>query len=86
MNVFSHDYVESLYQQYLDDPDGLSPDWRKYFDTFEAEESGSVVGSAATRGAESLAQLQDRVDQLVRGFRVRGHLEAKIDPLGIPRP
>ena len=86
MNVFSHDYVESLYQQYLEDPDGLSPDWRKYFDTFEAEEGGSVVGSAATRGAESLAQLQDRVDQLVRGFRVRGHLEAKIDPLGIPRP
>lgn len=34
----------------------------------------------------SIAQLQDRVDQLVRGFRVRGHLEAKIDPLGRPRP
>lgn len=29
----------------------------------------------------SLAQLQDRVDQLVRGYRVRGHLSAKIDPL-----
>lgn len=34
----------------------------------------------------SIAQLQDRVDQLVRGFRVRGHLEAKLDPLGRPRP
>ncbi len=30
-------------------------------------------------------QLQDRVDQLIRGYRVRGHLEAKIDPLGRPR-
>jgi len=36
--------------------------------------------------SESVAQLQDRVDQLVRGFRVRGHLEAQIDPLGMPRP
>ncbi len=35
--------------------------------------------------SRSVAELQDRVDQLIRGFRVRGHLEAKIDPLGIPR-
>ncbi len=84
MNVFSHDYVEALYQQYLQDPSSLSDDWRRYFDSFDA--SQGMVGSAATRGAESVAQLQDRVDQLVRGFRVRGHLEAKIDPLGIPRP
>lgn len=34
----------------------------------------------------SMAQLQDRVDQLIRGFRVRGHLIAKIDPLELPRP
>lgn len=87
MNVFSHDYVESLYQQYLEDPDSLSSDWRQYFDSFEdTGDSPSAVGSAATRGADSVAQLQDRVDQLVRGFRVRGHLEARIDPLGIPRP
>jgi 2-oxoglutarate dehydrogenase E1 component len=28
-----------------------------------------------------LAQMQDRVDNLVREYRVRGHLEAKLDPL-----
>lgn len=48
--------------------------------------------ASATEGQDisdrdmSIAQLQDRVDQLVRGFRVRGHLEAKVDPLGRPRP
>ena len=30
--------------------------------------------------------LQDRVDQLVRAYRVRGHMVANIDPLGMPRP
>ena len=35
---------------------------------------------------ERLAFLQDRVDQLVRAYRVRGHLMAEIDPLGRPRP
>lgn len=29
---------------------------------------------------------QDRVDQMVRAYRVRGHLVARIDPLGRPRP
>ena len=37
-------------------------------------------------GEERVAFLQDRVDQLVRAYRVRGHLMAEIDPLGRPRP
>ncbi len=32
-----------------------------------------------------VAALQDRVDQIVRAYRVRGHLIARIDPLGMPR-
>ncbi len=32
-----------------------------------------------------MAQLQDRLDQLVRAYRVRGHMVANIDPLGMPR-
>ncbi|MCU0720909.1 MAG: 2-oxoglutarate dehydrogenase E1 component, partial [Pirellula sp.] len=32
-----------------------------------------------------LARMQERVDQLVREYRVRGHLMAKIDPLGLNR-
>ena len=32
-----------------------------------------------------LATMQDRVDQLVREYRVRGHLMAQLDPLGIDR-
>ena len=32
-----------------------------------------------------MAVLQDRVDQLVRAYRVRGHIVAELDPLGTPR-
>jgi len=42
--------------------------------------------ASGTRGEERVAFLQDRVDQLVRAYRVRGHLMAEIDPLGRPRP
>jgi len=41
----------------------------------------------APEGASDvLVALQDRVDQLVRAYRVRGHMIAKVDPLGLPRP
>ena len=40
----------------------------------------------APAAAHDAALLQDRVDQLVRAYRVRGHMIAKIDPLGLPRP
>jgi 2-oxoglutarate dehydrogenase E1 component len=32
----------------------------------------------------SIAALQDRADQMVRAYRVRGHLFARLDPLGSP--
>src|SRR5688500_8710979 len=36
--------------------------------------------------ALAAARLQERADMLIRAYRVRGHLGAKIDPLGLPRP
>jgi 2-oxoglutarate dehydrogenase E1 component len=33
-----------------------------------------------------MAVRQDRVDQLVRAYRVRGHMIANVDPLGLARP
>jgi len=46
------------------------------------------AGPVVEPGEEDLwiARLQERVDQLIRNYRVRGHNAAKIDPLGRPRP
>jgi 2-oxoglutarate dehydrogenase E1 component len=43
-------------------------------------------GSLATDGVPDIAVRQDQVDALVRAYRVRGHMMARIDPLGLPRP
>jgi 2-oxoglutarate dehydrogenase E1 component len=55
--------------------------------------AGNGALASKTKGAAHLdaarldaARLQDRVDQLIRAYRVRGHLAAKIDPLGFSRP
>ncbi len=42
-------------------------------------------GSFAGAGVSDAAVRQDRVDALVRAYRVRGHMIAQIDPLGLPR-
>lgn len=39
-----------------------------------------------TRGDVQLVALQERVDQLIRNHRVRGHIIARLDPLKQPRP
>ena len=93
MNVYSRAYIDSLYEDYLQDPNSLSPDWQQFFKDFNPDDDfNAAVGPAEPEIAlnpdiqKSFSQLQDRVDQLVRGFRVRGHLEANLDPLGRPRP
>ncbi|MEM7311793.1 MAG: 2-oxoglutarate dehydrogenase E1 component [Planctomycetota bacterium] len=51
---------------------------------------GSIfrLRSVSTEDSEAseTAMLQERVDQLIRNFRVRGHIAADIDPLGASRP
>ncbi|HSC89019.1 MAG TPA: 2-oxoglutarate dehydrogenase E1 component, partial [Polyangiaceae bacterium] len=45
----------------------------------------SAPAAAGPVDASRMAVLQDRVDALVRAYRVRGHMVAQIDPLGLPR-
>ena len=45
---------------------------------------GNGDGAVAMPVAE-VANLQDRVDQLIRAYRVRGHMVAQINPLRLPR-
>jgi 2-oxoglutarate dehydrogenase E1 component len=96
MNVTSQAYIDNLYEEFLRDPSSLSLEWQEYFRNFRPTElrtaatAGKASSVAPTNAGESSAVhaavvLQDRVDQLVRGYRVRGHLEAKLDPLGMPR-
>jgi 2-oxoglutarate dehydrogenase E1 component len=45
-----------------------------------------TAAALATNGVPDVAVRQDAVDALVRAYRVRGHMIARIDPLGLPRP
>jgi len=51
--------------------------------------NAAVAGVARApdeKGVTAALMRQDQVDALVRAYRVRGHMMARIDPLGLPRP
>ncbi len=101
MNVFSQSYIDELFDSFQNDPASVAPEWQQYFRDFETGRSGLPAKSAngvapvQTTGGHPAgpgdnspmadAVRQDRVDQLIRGFRVRGHLHAELDPLGRKR-
>ncbi len=66
-------------------PPRLGPSFRPSSVFNPPARAAEAAVTASVRDVE-MALLQDRVDQLVRAYRVRGHMVAKIDPLGMPRP
>ena len=89
-------YVAGKYDQWSADPASVEPGWAALFGALanggmEAVQpaSGPARGRAAVGGvADARAATLDSVRalMLIRAYRVRGHLEAKLDPLGLKVP
>src|SRR3981081_1202087 len=90
-------FIEDLYEAYLQNPDAVTPEWRRYFDQMQQLPGardvahGPIVESfvqraraGAPRAAPAVARLdrkQVSVVQLVAEYRFRGVLLAQLDPL-----
>lgn len=87
--------VSSDWRQYFEGltPGGRSNDMPRFGPSFVPTSLFNPLGGNGKNGHAiagvrdlEIAVLQDRVDQLVRAYRERGHMVAKIDPLGMGRP
>jgi len=79
-------YIESLYQEFVQNPDSVDPDLKKFFEGFDfavSNASGSVVSSngqiAATDSIDWMKEI--KVYRLILGYRNKGHLLAKTNPI-----
>jgi 2-oxoglutarate dehydrogenase E1 component len=83
-NTLSLSYAERLWQSWRDDPTSVPQAWQDWF----ATQGGSAPSAPdyRTSGAAADRALadQNKVDQLVRNYRVRGHRIARLDPLREP--
>lgn len=70
--------IENLYNQYLEDPSGLETGWRKFFEGFEFARKNYDEPSSP---ASPRLQKEFNVLSLINGYRTRGHLFTKTNPV-----
>ncbi len=90
-------YLEALYDRYRRDPGSVPAQWRAWFERLEStpERAAGVAagpGEAtypAAAGSAAASARQAAVSRLIQIWTNRGHLIARVDPLGLmqrPRP
>ncbi|MCL4641875.1 MULTISPECIES: 2-oxoglutarate dehydrogenase E1 component [Olivibacter] len=80
-------YVESLYKAYKEDPDSVDFGWQKFFEGFEFGEQAGGHGQPVEGGDVSEHSLKEiRVLNMIHGYRDRGHLFTKTNPVRERRP
>ncbi|TVZ58532.1 2-oxoglutarate dehydrogenase E1 component [Flavobacteriaceae bacterium MAR_2010_105] len=85
LNAAHTAYFADLYDQYLTNPDAIEPSWRAFFQGYDfGSESygmnGEIVDGVSTQIPEQL-QKEFQVVRLIDGYRTRGHLFTKTNPV-----
>lgn len=93
LNAAHTEYFAQLYDQYLENPDSIEPSWRSFFqgfdfgmETYNGENPVQYVTestAAAVDNSKLSEQLQKefKVIKLIEGYRTRGHLFTKTNPV-----
>ncbi len=93
LNAAHTDYFAQLYDQYLENPDSIEPSWRSFFQGFDFGMENFTGENPVQFGAETSSnpvdnskiseQLQKefQVIKLIEGYRTRGHLFTKTNPV-----
>jgi 2-oxoglutarate dehydrogenase E1 component len=71
-------YIDSLYKKYLNNPDSLDEEWRKFFEGFEFARK-SLIDSGTEVDPHRRKEIN--VLNLINGYRARGHFFTKTNPV-----
>lgn len=83
-NTLSLSYADRLWQSWQEDPASVPPAWQDWFAAQEGTAPSAPGYQTSGDTADRALADQNKVDQLVRNFRVRGHRIARLDPLREP--
>ena len=93
LNAAHTEFFGQLYDQYLENPDSVEPSWRSFFQgfdfgmtTYNEENPVEQIASFAANNADSnlvsdKLQKEFNVLKLIDGYRTRGHLFTKTNPV-----
>lgn len=85
LNAAHTAYFADLYDQYLKNPDAVEPSWRAFFQGYDFGSEnygldGEIVEGVSTQIPEHV-QKEFQVVKLIDGYRMRGHLFTKTNPV-----
>jgi 2-oxoglutarate dehydrogenase E1 component len=93
LNAAHTEFFAQLYDQYLENPDSVEPSWRSFFQgfdfgmtTYNDENPVAYIANVAAGNMESTSvseklQKEFHVLKLIDGYRSRGHLFTKTNPV-----
>ncbi|MAO07871.1 MAG: 2-oxoglutarate dehydrogenase E1 component [Alteromonas sp.] len=84
LNAVHPSYIAELYDKYLQYPDSVEPSWRAFFQGFDfGIENGSLeaLGIDGVNGIPENMLKEFQVIKLIDGYRNRGHLFTKTNPV-----
>ncbi|MES2629746.1 MAG: 2-oxoglutarate dehydrogenase E1 component, partial [Bacteroidota bacterium] len=74
--------VDSLYKDYLSNPESVDLTWKKFFDGFEfAQSNYPVLPGAPTAVNSKEVPTEFKVINLINAYRTRGHLFTRTNPV-----
>ncbi|MBS1760473.1 MAG: 2-oxoglutarate dehydrogenase E1 component [Bacteroidetes bacterium] len=82
-------YIESLYREFVSNPESVDLDLRKFFEGFDFAVANGTAGAKTVVSENASAQTESGVDwmneikvyRLILGYRNKGHLIAKTNPI-----
>ena len=76
-------FLEDVFEQYQDDPNSVSAEWRNYFASLSsaAETGQNAITISTTNIDAQMATKQGSVSRLISTYRAMGHKLANIDPI-----
>jgi 2-oxoglutarate dehydrogenase E1 component len=87
LNAAHTAYFAELYDQYLQQPDSVEPSWRAFFQGFDFGMENSATETVETQIIETQIEVPEKVQKefrvvkLIDGYRTRGHLFTKTNPV-----
>ena len=77
LNQPDNSVIDGLYEQYKLDPDSVDESWKKFFEGFEFCQSNFK----ADQGNAYVVPNEFKVINLINGYRARGHLFTRTNPV-----
>ncbi len=83
LNTVHTEFIGDLYDQYQKNPDAVEPSWKSFFQGYDLANSDYSIDSDIDDSVEIPQQVykEFKVIELINGYRTRGHLFTKTNPV-----